>query len=111
MKVVGHEVLLRAFVEHHKKFKEENNIDYGDGLNVSGMFLKVGLACDVWIVLQRASSWFHHHPKHWITKRIKNCIHRIKDNRKLTSLINSNFLSTIVMLITLRIDLHIHFML
>ena len=78
--IVGNDVLLRAFVEHYDRFQEEYNSEDGDGLNVSSMILSVGLAYDVWIVLQDAPLWFHHYPDHWITKHIGNCINRIQDD-------------------------------
>ena len=80
MKIVGNEVLLRAFVAHHDKFKDEHKSDDGNSLNVSSMLLAMVLAHDGWIVLQDAPLWFHCCKNHWKTKQITSCIHREKDD-------------------------------
>jgi len=80
VKVVGNHMLLKAFVDHYDRFLEEHNSDDGDGLNVSSMLLTVGLAYDVWILLQDAPLWMHHYPNHWISNHIITCIHRITDD-------------------------------
>ena len=54
MQIVGNEALLRAFVFHFDKFKEEHMSEDGDVLNVSIILSCVSVACDVWIVLQDA---------------------------------------------------------
>ena len=80
MKIAGNEVLLIAFVEHYAKFEQEHKSDDGNGLNVSIMLLSVGLACNIWIVLQDTPFWLHGNPKHWIKNHTMNCIHRTKDD-------------------------------
>ena len=50
------------------------------------MIVAVGLAHDVWIVLQDALSWIYHYPKHWISKHIVKCIHRTKDDKVRTKI-------------------------
>ena len=66
--IVGNDVLITSFVAHYDRFKKEHNSENSDGLKVSSMLLSVGLAYDVWIVLQDATLWFHHYPSHWIKK-------------------------------------------
>ena len=44
------------------------------------MLLTVSLVCAVWIVFQDAPLWFHHCPKHWRTKHVMKCVHRMKDD-------------------------------
>ena len=75
-------MLLRDFVAHCDKFKEEHKSVDGDDLNVSSMLLSVGLVNEVWIVLQDAPLWFHCHPKHWITKHMMNYIHKKDDKMR-----------------------------
>ena len=80
MKIVGNDVFLRYIVARYDKFKEEHKSHDGDGLNFSSMLACVGLAHDVWIVLQDDSLWFYCCPKQWTTKHMTNCIHRMKDD-------------------------------
>ena len=50
--IVGNVVLIEAFVEHHPKNLKQNKSSIGDGINVSIMNLRIGLAYHVWDVLQ-----------------------------------------------------------
>lgn len=74
VKVAGNKALLRAFVGHHERFVEEHISNVSDGLSVSRMLLKIGLACNVWSVLIDAPLWFKYFNDHWIIRYIKNRI-------------------------------------
>ena len=50
-KIVENVVLIEAFIEHYPELLRQHKSDVGNSLNASSMSLRVGIVCNIWVML------------------------------------------------------------